>query len=522
MVSMISCIVQKTGWDKNFLVLFLLLLPLVVFFSFSKPWGVDYDFWETAATVREVSVNFFHPSNPILSLPGDTSPRFVPYTLFWGLFKKITHFGIFATMGIAGVTNYFIFIFGLYRFISKQFRIDSLPTYTFATMLLIWGSGYTWANAYHLEMFFVTLPYVGFFAFGLSLNALYYLNCYCEENKWRDLVYYSLLSMISFVTHPITGVFCFVAALALLLTCGHFKRAVFLLGIVPLAFGISLIWPYFSYWHTFTNGVGQDWFESPLFSGTIGALGSSVMGFSIVGIYALRGKYMFLLYGLLFCSFIYIISRFGGILIGGRFIFFSAFFLHLAIALYIKQNKILSLKKIGDSFRTDGLTIIVIFMLLAPSGIYRVKEMRKHIFRFHDGPSQIYSYNSPAEPYLFLSKHLSYSDVLLVDANEGWVVPAITGARVVAPQKLNPLIVEESNLRKRDVAKFFKSRLSSEDRIRLIAKYHVTHILINLKNEKDWDPSFIKDLGLIGIEKARENTVILYKVPQRTDFILPL
>ncbi|MFX0200747.1 MAG: hypothetical protein ACFFCW_31900 [Candidatus Hodarchaeota archaeon] len=512
MVSMIRCIVQKTGWDKDFLVLFLLLLPLVVFFSFSKPWGVDYDFWETAATVRELSVNFFHPSNPILRLPGDTSPRFVPYTMFWGLFKKITYLGIFATMGIAGVINYFIFIFGLYRFISKQFKIDSLPTYTLGTMLLIWGSGYTWANAYHLEMFFVTLPYVGFFAFGLSLNALYYLNCYCEENKWRHLFFYSLLSVISFVTHPITGAFCFVAALALLVTYENFKRAVFLQGVVLLAFGSSLIWPYFNYWDTFTNGVAQDWFESPLFSGTIGALGSSVMGFSIVAIYALRGKYMFLLYGLLLCSFIYIISRVADILIGGRFIFFSAFFLHLAIALYINQNKILSLKKIWDSFRTDGLAIIVIFMLLAPSGIYRVKEMRKHIFRFHNGPSQINSYNSPAKPYLFLSKHLSYGDVLLVNAHEGWVVPAITGARVVAPQKLNPLMAEESNQRKRDVAKFFKSRLSSEDRIRLITKYSVTHILINHKNERDWDPSLRNQLKVIGLEEASENSLILYKV----------
>jgi hypothetical protein len=208
------------------------------------------------------------------------------------------------------------------------------------------------------------------------------------------------------------------------------------------------------------------------------------------------------------------ISGLTGISIGGRFIFFSVFFLHLAIALYIKENNIFNIQKIRNSFRTSDLVKVLIFILLLPSGIYRVKEMKKHIRRFVDKPARIHSYDSPAKSYFFLSEHLSYSDVVLADADEGWVIPAITGAKVVAPQKLNPLIVDEGNQRRIDVASFFKTRLSFKERIKLITKYHVTHIMVNLKDEKDWDPSFTKDLEVIGIEEARKNRVILYKVAQ--------
>lgn len=228
---------------------------------------------------------------------------------------------------------------------------------------------------------------------------------------------------------------------------------------------------------------------------------------------------MFLFYGVLFCSCIYSFSLLTNTVIGGRFIFFLAFFLHLAVALYIQQNNFFSLRKIRDSLRTDALAVTVIFILLVPSGVYRAKEMRKHVVRFFDGPSLIHNYRPPAEPYFFLSKYLCNQDVVLVNGHEGWVIPAITGARVVDPLKLNPLILHEGVVRKREVARFFKSQLSLKDRAELICKYHVTHIMINLKNETDWDQSLMNDLEVIGIEKARKNGVILYKVAQNIDYI---
>ena len=387
-------------WNKSYLIFCLVFLPFVVFFAFCKPWEITYDLWITAAAVRELSINFFHPSNPIIDLPGYSSPRFVPYTMIWGLFKNITHLNIFTTMGIAAVTNYFIFIVGLYRFVSKQFKNDSLPVYTFFVMLLIWGTGYGWANAYRLEMFLINLPYVGFFNFGLSLNALYYLVCYCEKNKRYDLLLYSLLSIIAFNNHTISGLFCFVAAFAVLLTNVNFKKLILLQSIPLLAFGISLFWPYFSYWDIFIKGTTEVWFKTRLFSHQSRALGLLIVGLPIIIYYALKRKYLLLLYGFLLCSFIYLFSAFRHIFIGGRFIFFIAFFLHLAMSLFLREHNMLNVKKIVESFRTNGLIMVFVFTIFIPSIMNRTEEMKLHLKRTVDKPFKIHTYDSPVKPYL--------------------------------------------------------------------------------------------------------------------------
>jgi len=498
-------------------------LPVIIFFLWCKPWERDYDFWETAATIRAASVNLHSPSHPLLLLPGNLSPRFVPYTIFWGFLKKSVHLGIFATMTLAGVANYVIFILGLHRFLTKQFKHNRLPMYMLLTMLFIWGTGYGWANAYQLEMFFVMLPYVGFFTFGLSLHALYYLNCYCEKHAWRDLLWYSLFSVICFLTHPPTGVFCFIAAFSMLLTYKNLPQLLVLQSIPLLSVGSCLLWPYFSYWDVFTTGTAQKWFRSALFSGQVQALGSAIIGFPLVLSYAVKKIYVFVVYGVLFCSGIYTLSAFTGIEIGERFIFFSTFFLHLAIALYLIDHQIFSIQKVRESLRTDVLVVILVMMLVVPSGACRIQEIMRHVHRIVDKPFRIHRYDSPVKPYLFLSDYLTDSDVVLATPLDGWVIPALSGARIVAPLKLNPLIIAEGTQRQKEVSVFFTTPCSLSERREMIAKYHVTHMLVNLHNKKDWDRSFIKDLEILGKEVARkttiieaekkvENTVILYTV----------
>lgn len=472
------------------------------------------DFWDTAAAVKELSRNPIHPNHPMYLLPGNTTTRFNPYTLFWGIFKRITNTGIFTTMGIAGFVNYIIFILGLYFFLSRKFKSRSLPTYAFLAMLLIWGIGYRHANAYHLNLFLITLPYIGFFAFGLSFNALFFLSRYNEEKRKLDLFLYSLLAVIAFITHPLTGAFCFAAATAILLTERNLK-SLLIIPIVPLlALVISFTWPYFSYWSLFTQNSNPPLRKSPLFFNQIQALGPALIGLPIIFLFALKKRHQFIVYGLLFCSLIYLISGVGSIFVGARFILFSAFFLHLAIAVYVEERGIFSPQKIRDSFRSNGLVIILIFILLFPSGYYRAREMGRHILRFFDKPFHIHSYNSPVNSYLFLDKHLSFPDVVIANAwREGWVIPAVTGAKIVETRSRSTFLMKDESLnRKKDVAAFFKDELSLKDRISIITKYDVTHILVNLKDKDDWHPSFLENLGVLGKQITRKNTIVLYRI----------
>jgi hypothetical protein len=430
----------------------------------------------------------------------------------------ITGLGILATMGIAGLTNFFIFVFGLYRFVYKQFNSRSLPAYVLFAMLVIWGTGYNWANAYHLEMFLTCLPYVGFFAFAVGFHALYYLNCYCENNRWRDLLLYTLLSVMAFVTHPITGAFCFVGALSLLLKYMVFKRTLLLQGVPLLALVVCLIWPYFNYWDVFTRGTTNNWFETPLFSNQVSALGGLLIGLPISVSYALQRKHGFVICGLILCCCIYAISGGLGILIGGRFIFFVAFFLHLATALYLSQNCVLSVRAMRMSLRTDGMVMVLACLLIVPSGICRVREMGKQLSCVIDRPFTVHNYQSPVSDYSFLLDYLSESDVVLTRASEGGIVPAITGARLVASQRLNPLIRDEICRRKADAEAFFTGELSLEERIGLIAKYNVTYILINMADKDSWASSLENHLRIIGMALAGTDKMILYRVAQNQSY----
>src|SRR5512143_879317 len=101
--------------ERNYVILCLILLPLAVFFAFVRPWGQTADLWETAAAVRAVSQDLAHPYNPMLDLPGSTSPRFTPYTLFWGAVMRGTGWSIFMVMALAAITNFLLFVTGLFR-----------------------------------------------------------------------------------------------------------------------------------------------------------------------------------------------------------------------------------------------------------------------------------------------------------------------------------------------------------------------------------------------------------------------
>lgn len=503
---------KSASHQKKYVIVCIALLPLVVFFSFSKPWGLSMDFWDTAAAVRELSIHPLQPSHHLYVLPGQASARFHPYTLFWGLFKRTTGLGIFPTMGLAGIVNYLIFMVGLYFFVSDKFKSRSLPILTFLTMLWVWGYGYSQANAYHLEMFLVTLPYVGFFAFALSLNALYFLNRFCAGNKGRDLSLYAILSIVAFVTHPITGLFCYAASFALLVECRKWRKLIVLQSIPLLAMGSSLLWPYFSYWDLFTKNAVTSSFPSPLFQNQIPALGPALLGFPVVLFYGLRKKHSFILYGLSLSLFIYILSFFGNVPIGSRFILFAAFFIHLALAIYIQDIGLFDLQKMRDSLRSDGLLIIVFIVIIIFPGVLRVREMAG--FLLFDKPIRIHGYQSPIKPYLFLSRHLSAGDVVLSSNwRAGFPLPAITGARIVEPRHLHSLLMsEEADGRKKDALSFFQDPLSREGRISLLKKYRITHILIDLKDEASWHPSFREGLAAIAGEVAREGTIILYKI----------
>ena len=345
-------------WNRYYLIITFILFLAVVFFSFSKPWGFADDIWETGAAISEISIHPFHPENPLIALPGNTSPRFVPYTVFWGVVKRISGLGIFTLLGIIAIVNYLIFIRGLYLFVSTKFKDKILPNYTLLVILFVWGTGFGWTNQYNLETFLISQALTGYFAFALGLNALYYLIKYLDNKSIKDLI---------FITHPITSAFLFVFAISLIYEYHDFKKLA-LLQIVPLiAFILSLFWPYFNYWDVFTKGSIEKWYVTPVYSHQIAALGFALIGIPIIIWFYFKDRYKFLFYCLFLCFLIYTLSFFLKINIGGRFIIFSIYPMHLGISVYLKETNLFNFRTIKLSFKDQGLEIILIFLFLTHS-----------------------------------------------------------------------------------------------------------------------------------------------------------
>ena len=499
-------------WKRLYVVLCLILFLPVVFFAFSRPYEFGYDFWETAATVRELAARPFHPTNPILAVPEEDVGRFVPYTLFWGLFKRLTGLGIFAVMGLAAVTNYWLLVFGLYRFVSRQFKSESLPSFVLVTMVLVWGRGYPWANAYHLQMFLITAPYVGFFGFGLSLLALSFLVSYCDDGRWRDLVLYAVLSVVAFVTHALAGAFCYVTAFAVLLARGNVRRLLLMQGVPLLALAVFLVWPYFSFLDLLVKGTGEGTFAKLLARGQVRALAAALIGILIVAYYTVMRRHLFVCYGFLICLSIYVVAIVGRISFAVRFIFFVAFFLHLAIAVFMDRGLV---GRAGAppwrGWRRAAVLLLAVG-LVVPSMWFRWIEMQKHFKRVVGGKYGVHRYLSPARHLFFLARYVSYGDVVMTVPREGWAVPAISEARIVAPPHVMALLAGSHEDRQTDVRKFFEGDLSVEEREAIAQKYGVSHILVNLERTKRWHESFRRDLDVLGTETARDGPMVLYEL----------
>jgi hypothetical protein len=428
---------------------------------------------------------------------------------------RLTGLSLFTIVGLAGLANYLLFVTGLARFVRRQFQDQALPAYVLLTMLIIWGTGYSEANAYQLGMFLQTLPLVAIFAYGISFHALASLRVHIDESKWPPLVIYALCSMVAFVTHPITGAFAFVAAAAMLLAESDFKRTI-LLQMVPLfSLGIAVLWPYFDYVQVLTRGSTEVWYKDPIFSNQIEALGPALGGIPIILYYGLKRQYLFLAFGFAFCAFIYGVCKAIDIQIGSRFILFCAIFLHLAIARYIQEQKLIKWRSLQASLQSHGLAFVLVVVLLLPALWYRAREM-KWVMEGTVGPlSEFHAYESPAQPFFFLSNQLNASDVVIAEDTTGWVVPAITGAKLVAQLKGNPLINKEVRQRREETNAFFRGTLSSEERWGLLHKYHVTHILLDRMRMCEWDRSFLRDLPVLGEKKAEQGMIALYRIREK-------
>ena len=464
---------------------------------------MDADVWEYAATVREVSVRFLHPQNPLLALPGNTSPRFTPYTIGWGLFMRATALPVFSVMGAAALVNFLLLTTGLWRLTTRQLRNPAAPLCALAAMLLVWGRGYAQATSYQLEFLLVSLSYIGIFAFALCLHALASLRAWLDGAGRGALGTTAAILVVASICHPITALFGFAGAAAMLIEARAWKRGALLAAVPLLAIAGMLAWPYFDYWKVLTKGSSEAWFEMPLFENRARALGPLLLAMPLVLDQGLRRKRWFVPLGALICLGAYALSEWRDIRIGGRFLIFTAFFLHLGIALALAEAAAFR----RATWRTPGrgrvIAAALILVFFLPALPWRVLGLRGQIDRLR---------HPPAGALWRLDRDLHEGDIVMTDPVTGYLLPAITGARVVAQAKGNPLIQPEIERRRADARRFFHEPMTPGERRKMLRRYGATHVLIDGRQVPAPDPSLRSALPAIAEQVTARDAVTLYRL----------
>lgn len=492
-------------------VVWLALLPVAIAYTLPFPWAGD-DVFEMVATIRAVAEHPFDPQNPMLDLPGETSPRFTPYTLFWGFLTRLFRANALVIIQITAIANFLLFATGLTRFVSVLFADRRVATLLIPIMLVCWGSGYPMANGYHWWLFFFGLPYVCIFAYGVGFHALAEFATYLKSERLRKLVVYALLAGIVLLSHPVTGLFVFITAGLMALFETSFKRALLLQAVPVAAFAVAFAWPYFDYGKTLFSGATEPWYTPVMFEHQLGALGVALVGLPLAVWYAKRRLHMFAVAWLTLFIALYLLCWALSIYIGERFLFFAVLVMHLFIALYALET-IDEVRLAGLRItRITGFRIALLLVILLAGARFRGWEIKTTAKLGLELAGVLPKSETRRERYTFLQDHLEHGDIVIAEGETGWAIPGMTGARLVFHQHGNPLLFEELEVRHNATTSYLKDALSLEERDAIRRRYNATHVLLDYQQPATFSPTLPATLETIGQRVAEQDSLALFRI----------
>ena len=489
------------------------ILVVALLYTVAPPWGEQADIWETAATIDAVSQSPLDPRNPLLDLPGETSPRFTPFTILWGMIDRLLNLPLFTTVAVAGLFNLVLFLSGFARVICTITNDARAMLWILPVMLLGWGHGYGEANGYQAELFFSTLPYVGMFTYGLCFHGIAELNRYLVSGSRLGLILYGALGVLAFLTHPITAMLLFVGAFAWAVVRGSYTKTL-LLQLVPLvALGSCWLWPYFDYPTLLFRGTSENWYQVRLFDDQLTKVGPALLGILVAIYFVVRRKFLEPAIALGCSLAIYLLSWTLDIQIGSRFIFYGAIFAHICIGLYLWESGLLTRDFLKQPRFRIAFVLLLALAVFVPGTYYRARKMEKQwspiVAHYELSNGDILE---PWQDMDFLRAKLDGNSVVMVEDTVGWRLPAVTGAKLVAQAKGDPLIQEQVNLRRTEATAFFNTNMSLADRWLLLNKYHCTHILVDERHAERNHHSLKQDLSTLTDLVAVRSPYRLYLV----------
>ena len=470
------------------LVITIFYIPLVLIDYNHLPYS---DGAEHGAAVRELANNVINPADPILANhPGDSS-RFVPSILLMALFMKWLHLDILAVLKIFLIVFFIFFLMAAALFSREYFNDAGQGPWSLASLLFLWGSGWTGANAYMFSAILYTAYFPSVVSFSLSLLACYFQLRFLRYRQAGMFIFYLLLGPLAFVNHPLTGVFFLISSGILYIEKRGFSKetlAYYSLSVVVTLTMVSL-WPYYSFFTSLLRVVSGEMAETAdyqitrhyLYSYIFVRSGPVLAGIPFVILFFKQRRYTFLTGSFAVFSLCYLVGYFFKISLAERFIFFLIFTLQMTVSRICREWFHLSPQ--AHYHNSKKITVWLLGALLtAGTGIQLTSTYTKFIspaFERKAGAS-LPRYVNPNALQLTLRNYLSEGDVVLSDRYTSWSIPLYTGAKVIALFHTSPHVTDNPE-RIKAVETFYNTATTPEERRKILTRYGVTHILLNFK-----------------------------------------
>ena len=412
--------------------------------------------------------------------------------LLVALVARALHFGPIDAMGLAAVLNAALFAGGIFLFSRVYFRDAKASLYALVVFLGTWlANAPHFSNVYKLSVFFSVVGYPSTAAIGLTLFGLTLTTVLLRGERVRPTLL--ALSAVGwayvYVTHPLTAMMSFTAAVLLAFTEPNvaWRRRFWVAGMVPAGLVLTGFWPYYPAFGMVMRGTAarvahrmasveatepHPFYEPAALAQIIGF---AALGLPCFGYFVVVRRHLFVVLGTLAMLAVFIGSAWFDVPLGHRFVLLAVFFLQIALVFLL-----LALTPTGPVLpawaRRSWLRVVAAAGVAAFLVYHGVVNVQAAVARFHEfrgGLSQTVRLGRR------IGQIATENGVILGDAQASWSLPTF-GPRVVSPHHSNPLVADTDE-RRRDARRFFAPGVSDQERLRILAHYGVTHVLFTAR-----------------------------------------
>jgi hypothetical protein len=455
---------------------------------------VSSDFWEHAAIVRELSARPFSPKHPLLSV--DAPHAYVsPYALAIGLAARATGASATSALAAAGLVNIVLLVLALRRFLVRLPRGEAAAPYALLFIVFLWGKdAWIWSGFLHIGMLGYTAPYPSTFAaaamflcFSLLFDAL---------DRAQPLAFGGIAVLVALcvITHPPTALVLFAGVAALFLAWvkeRFFTNGVFLLGAVLAGVAGALTWPYFPVLKLFAAQPPEfhSW-SGVFYQGVPAQVWPALVALPVL-LWRLRESRRDPL--VLLVAFLALIYALGGITgkYGlGRTIAYIVVFIQIALAAAVATLEARLPTRRAWLVPACSVTLMLALFAYNRPPLPRILRHERPVW------PDVGKILAPVHP----------GEVVLADSRTSYMVPALSGGRVVAWR--HPVYWVPDHAERRQAQDRFFAAATDDERRAVITRYHVRWILLN-RGAVSLSPEEEGRLLALGCVVAEDHSLVL-------------